>query len=290
MNTRRKIISTLGFGALAWPLSSLAQQAGKVWRIGMLETVSPERNAANMDALREGLKEYGYVEGRNLVIEYRSAAGRAEQFASLVNELLALKVDVIVTRGTPATLAAKKATTTVPIVAAAIGEPLLAVATLSKPGANVTGLSSLSTDLEGKRVELIKEVFPGVRRIAGLMNMSNPVHSPQWREMERAALTLKLQPQLLDVVLMFEAPFDCHQHVELQDPALGHREHRRGASGLRDHAQRLRVRRARCCSRSPRVDRPPSRSSMRPVLGGHRPHRRDPDGPSITEKPGWSGP
>src|SRR6185312_13234710 len=132
---RRDFITLLGGVTAAWPLAAHAQQ-GKLWRIGMLETISPVLNAANLAAFRNGLRQLGYVEGQNYVIEYRSADGRAERFAELAADLLRLNVDVIVTRGTPAVLAAKKATTTTPIVMAAIGEPLDSgvVASLPRPG------------------------------------------------------------------------------------------------------------------------------------------------------------
>src|SRR4026208_1965379 len=133
-----------GFAALAGPLATEAQQAGKIYRIGILETIPAARNAANLDGLRRGLRELNYVEGRNLVIEYRSADGRAERFPDLASELVRLNVDLIVTRGTPAALAAKNATKTIPVVMAAIGEPIntTVIATLAHPGGNVTGLSA----------------------------------------------------------------------------------------------------------------------------------------------------
>ncbi len=113
---RREFIGLLGGGAAAWPLLARAQQVGKIYRIGILETIPAARNAANLDALRKGLRDLGYVEGRNLVIEYRSADGRAERFPDLASELVRLKVDLIVTRGTPATQAVQNATGTVPVV------------------------------------------------------------------------------------------------------------------------------------------------------------------------------
>ena len=131
---RREFITLVG--AAAWPLAARAQQ-GKLWRIGMLETISPALNAANLAAFTNGLRQLGYVEGQSYVIEYRSAEGRAARFPEFASELVASKVDVIVTRGTPAALAAKNATATIPVVMAAIGEPLDtgAVASLARPGA-----------------------------------------------------------------------------------------------------------------------------------------------------------
>ena len=122
MTTRRQSVFALGACALAVHAHCFAQAQDRIWRIGMLETVSRELNAANLDAFRQGLRELGYVEGRNLVIEYRSANGRSDRFPDLVAELVALKVDLIVTRGTPASLAAKRATQTIPVVMANAGD------------------------------------------------------------------------------------------------------------------------------------------------------------------------
>jgi putative ABC transport system substrate-binding protein len=176
-----------------------AQPSSKVWRVGVLETTSMAQNAASFDAFRQSLHDLGYVEGQNLIIEYRSAEGRGERFAKLAADLLHLNVDVIVTRGTPAVLAAKKATTTTPIVMAAIGEPLMVVVSLAHPGGNITGLSGYTTDLEAKRAEIIKELVPGVVRIAGLYNMVNPVVPAQWDQLQTAAPKLGIEPQLLDI-------------------------------------------------------------------------------------------
>jgi len=198
---RRTFIGGVASGVLVVSLHSYAQPQGKVWRIGILETVSPELNAANLDAFQQGLRELGYVEGRNFVIEYRSADGRSERFPSLAAELVGLKVDLIVTRGTPASLAAKRATRTIPVVMANAGEPVETglVISLARPGGNVTGLSSLTVRLEAKRLGLLRELVPGITRIAALYNMSSPANPPQWKEIETAARSLSVQPQLLDV-------------------------------------------------------------------------------------------
>jgi putative tryptophan/tyrosine transport system substrate-binding protein len=196
---RREFITLVGGAAVAWPLAATAQQAGRLYRIGVLETTSADQNAANMDALRLGMKVLGYIEGQNFVIEYRSANGRGERFPELALDLLHLKVDVIVTRGTPAVLAAKNATTSVPVVMAAVGEPLMVVPNLAHPGGNITGLSGFSTDLEAKRFEILHELVPHAARIAGLYNMGNPVSPPQWNELQRAAQIRGVQSQLLDV-------------------------------------------------------------------------------------------
>ena len=178
-----------------------AQPAGKVYRIGMLETRSTHLNAANLDAFRQALLVLGYKEGQNLEIAYRSSDGRDERFPRLASELVGLKVDLILTRGTPAGLAAKSATRTIPVVMASSGDPVGSglVASLGRPGGNVTGLSSLDGEIGAKRVELLRELVPRLTRIAGLFNMGNPSLALQWKEVERTARTLGIQPQLLDV-------------------------------------------------------------------------------------------
>jgi putative ABC transport system substrate-binding protein len=196
---RRHFISLLGAAAIGRPLAALAQSSSKIWRVGVLETTSIALNAPNFDAFRQSMRELGYTEGQNLIIEYRSAEGRGDRFAGLATELVGLNVDVILTRGTPAVLAAKKATTTIPIVTAAMGEPLMVVSSLAHPGGNITGLSGFATDLEAKRAEVIKELVPNSARIAGLYNMGNPVVPPQWDQLQAAARKLGLVPQLLDV-------------------------------------------------------------------------------------------
>ena len=197
---RREFISLLG-GAAAWPLRAGAQQAGKVYRIGVLEMTSATLNVANVYALRAGLRQLGYFEGQNLVIEYRSADGRDDRFPGLARELLALKVDVIVTRGTPAAKAAKNATSTVPVVMAASGDPLGTglVTSLSRPGGNITGLSAIVGELAPKRLELIREIVPGLARIAVLANTSNDAVRRDWARIETAARSLGVQSQLLDL-------------------------------------------------------------------------------------------
>jgi len=176
-------------------------QQRKPWRIGVLETVSAGLNAANVYAFKNGLRELGYKEGADYRIEYRSADGRAARFPELASDLVNLKVDVILTRGTPAALAAKNATKALPIVMAAVGEPVGTgvVESLGQPGGNVTGFSALVTELAAKRVELMKEVLPGVKRLGFLNNMSNPVVPPQWEETTIAARSLNIQAELLDV-------------------------------------------------------------------------------------------
>jgi putative tryptophan/tyrosine transport system substrate-binding protein len=202
MKTPRPIFtSILTVALLIAPLPVHAQPAGKVYRVGVLETIPLALNAANFDAFRHGLRALGYIEGQNLVIEYRSADGDASRFPALATELVRLQVDVLVTRGTPAALAAKNAAGSIPVVMAAIGDPsaLGIVANLARPGGNITGLNAFATELSGKRIELLREILPRIKRIAALLNMGNPLFPPQWKEIETAARSLGIKPQLLDV-------------------------------------------------------------------------------------------
>jgi putative tryptophan/tyrosine transport system substrate-binding protein len=196
---RRNFVIGVGCVIAAWPTGVRAQQGEKIYRIGILEPIPARRNAANLDALRKGLRNLGYTEGRNLVTEYRSADGRAERFADLASELVRLKVDLIVTRGTPATIAAQNATGTIPVVMATMGGPGAIVASFAKPGGNVTGVITFSTELSAKRVELLKELVPRLSRVALLHNMANPAVPAEWEETKTAARSLGLQAELLDV-------------------------------------------------------------------------------------------
>jgi putative tryptophan/tyrosine transport system substrate-binding protein len=195
---RREFITLLGGAAVAWPLAARAQQGGQIFRIGLVETTSAELNATNLAAFRRGLQELGYTEGRNLILEYRSADGDASRFPALISELIGLKVDLIVARGTPAALAVKQATRTIPVIMA-VGEPLLIVDSLARPGGNITGLSGVQPELETKRLELLTEMAPGSAGVAALLNMGNPVTAPQLKELERAARLKGLLLRLFDV-------------------------------------------------------------------------------------------
>jgi putative tryptophan/tyrosine transport system substrate-binding protein len=194
---RREFITLLGGAAAAWPLAVRAQQAGKVWRIGMLEASAMALNQANQDAFRRGLRDLGYIEGHNLIIEYRSAEGRSELFGALAAELVRLNVDLIVTRGTPAALAAKEASSIIPVVMAASGDPVGTgiVAGLARPGGNVTGLSAFTVEVSSKRLELMNEALGGIQRIAYIHNPNNPAASRQWQELQAAAHSLRIEPQ-----------------------------------------------------------------------------------------------
>jgi putative ABC transport system substrate-binding protein len=195
---RRRFLGVLG-GAAAWPLTARAQ--AKVHTVGILETVPRAQNQANFAALLDGLRGLGYVEGQNLRIDYRSADGHGERFPQLAADLVRNRVDLIVTRGTPAVRAAKAATATIPIVMAAIGEPLGVgvVASLAHPGGNVTGLSAFVTELSGKRIELLKEAFPSISAVGHLNNLGNPVAPPQWEATRAVASQLRLTAELFDV-------------------------------------------------------------------------------------------
>jgi ABC-type uncharacterized transport system substrate-binding protein len=197
--TRRKFIALLGGAAAAWPLAARAQQAGRIYRIGILEPIPAARNTANLDKLRKGLRDLGYLEGQNLVIEYRSADGRAERFLDLASELVGLNVDLILTRGTPATTAVQNATGTIPVVMMTMGGPGAIVASFARPAGNITGVITFSTELTAKRVEILKELVPGLSRVALLHNMGNPAVPPEWEETKTAARSLGLQAELLDV-------------------------------------------------------------------------------------------
>jgi putative ABC transport system substrate-binding protein len=198
---RRRVLAGVAVGLSFAGRFAAHAQGTRVYRIGILETVPAELNRRNLDALLRGLRERGYVEGQNLQVEYRSANGRAERFLDLATELVHLPVDLIVTRGTPATKAAKAATDQIPIVMAAIGEPLGVgvVASLAHPGGNITGLSAYVTELAGKRVELLKEARPSIARVGFLVNLGNPVSPPQWEASQATARALGLAAELLDV-------------------------------------------------------------------------------------------
>ena len=196
---RREFVIGLGCAAAVWPLRTRAQQGGKIYRIGILEWIPADRNTANLTGLHKGLRDLGYVEGRNVIIEYRSADGRAERFPDLAAELMRLKVDLVVTRGTPATKAVQNATGTIPVVMATMGGPGAIVASFARPGGHITGVITFSTELTAKRVEILKELVPGLSRVALLHNMGNPAVPPEWDETKAAARSLGLEAELLDV-------------------------------------------------------------------------------------------
>jgi len=183
------------------PLAVDAQPSEKVYRIGMLERTSKTLNAASVNGFLRGMQELGYVEGKHFVIEYRSADGLDERFPELAADLVRVKVDLIVTRGTQAILATKNATNTIPIIITGAGDPVAQgmVASLARPGGNITGLNPMVTELYPKRVELLRALVPKAVRIAALCNMSSPAVPPAWKEVERAARSLGIEAQLFDV-------------------------------------------------------------------------------------------
>jgi len=196
---RREFIAFLGGVAATWPLAASAQS--KIPRIGFMGNSTAALEANLVDAFREGLREHSYEEGRNIVIEYRWADGKYERFPALVAELIAAKVDVIVTAGTPAALAMKKATTTVPLVMVAVGDPVGTglVPSLARPGGNLTGLSSIAPDLEGKRLQLLREVVPALSHVAMFINSLNPFHVSSMRQARAAAQAMGIKLQLHDI-------------------------------------------------------------------------------------------
>jgi putative tryptophan/tyrosine transport system substrate-binding protein len=187
------VIVTLTLGMLTAPLAAQAQPSGKVYRIGFLSTAPPP--AHRWEALLDGLRERGYREGQNLVFERRFSEGNAERFPEFAAELVRLRVDCIIVTTTPAALAARHATTTIPIVMPTAIDPVEAglVASLAQPGGNLTGLSILAPELNGKRLELLQEVVPGMTRVAVLWNAANPANAAAWEETQAAARALGLR-------------------------------------------------------------------------------------------------
>ncbi len=197
---RRRFLIAAG-ALLAAPLGSKAQRPAKIRRIGMLIPVRPADAASNIEAFRQGLRQLGYIEGQHITIEPRYSEGRDERFGDLAAELASLKVDVIVIWGTPAARAAKGATRTIPIVMASLVDPVGTglIASLARPGGNLTGVTSGGAALSGKSLQLLKELVPGVTRIAVLWNPANPVQPVMFRETQVAAETLKIRLQSVGV-------------------------------------------------------------------------------------------
>jgi ABC-type uncharacterized transport system substrate-binding protein len=178
-----------------------AQQQRKIPRIGILLPNPPALSAHLLKAFQQGLRDLGYVEGQNIVIEYRFGKGKSEGYPYLAAELVQLKVDVIVTSSTPAIESVKNATSTIPIVMAASADPVGSglIASLDRPGGNITGLAMLSPELSGKRLELLKETVPRLSRVAVLWNPRNISSAASWQESQLAALGLKMQVQSIEV-------------------------------------------------------------------------------------------
>jgi putative tryptophan/tyrosine transport system substrate-binding protein len=197
--SRRQFIALAG-GVAVWPFAAQAQP-GKVYRVGFLGNSTAALEANLIGPFRESLRAHGYEEGRNLRIEYRWAEGNYDRFPKLIAELLALKVEVLVTAGTPPTLALKKATASVPIVMIAVGDPIGTgiVSSLARPGGNITGLSSIAPELEGKRLELLREIMPQLSHVAVLSNPTNPFHKTALQQARDAAQMLKIKVLSLGV-------------------------------------------------------------------------------------------
>jgi ABC-type uncharacterized transport system substrate-binding protein len=198
---RRDFITLIGGAAAGWPLAARAQQAGKLPTIGVLAATTASVSGQWVAAFVQRLRELGWMEGRNVAIEVRWAEGRDERSAEIAAEFVRLKVDVIVTWSTTAALAAKQATSAIPIVFAAAGDPvgIGLVASLSRPGGNVTGLSVQLADLAGKRLELLREFIPGLRRLAIMGNVGNPFTVLEMGETQAAAHTLGLEVATLKI-------------------------------------------------------------------------------------------
>jgi putative ABC transport system substrate-binding protein len=238
-------IITLVFGLLCAPLTAVEAQQAKVARIGFLSAVSPSGIVARIEAFRQGLGELGYVEGKSLVIEYRWAEGKLDHLPDLAADLVRLKVDVIVTAGPQATRAAKEATVTTPIVMAQDPDPVgnRFVASLARPGGNITGLSILAPEISGKQIELLKEIVPRLSRVAVLGTSTIPGSTQSFREAELAAGAFGVKVQYLDIrgpkdietafraaskgradaVLLLTSPVAISQRTQITDLAVKHR-------------------------------------------------------------------
>jgi putative ABC transport system substrate-binding protein len=203
--TRRREFVTLLCGAavgpLVWPLSARAQQRNKVPTIGFLGSTTPTVWSAFVAAFLQRLRELGWIDGRNIAIEYRWAEGRDDRYDEFAAEFVRLKVDVIVTAGTAAVIAVKKATSTIPIVFAAAGDPVGTglVASLARPGHNITGLSNQQTDLAGNRLQLLREVVPELRRVAVMGNVDTPNVPLEMDEVQKAASKLGLEVAKVEI-------------------------------------------------------------------------------------------
>jgi putative tryptophan/tyrosine transport system substrate-binding protein len=201
VDVMKRKVTSVAVGALlfAFCAPSEAQQPGNVPRIGFLSQAPPA--APLIEAFRQGLREHGYVEGKTIIIEYRHAEGKPDRLAGLASDLVRLKVNAIVVAGGEATLAAKNATTVIPIIMASASDPVGSglVASLARPGGNITGSSSLGPELSGKRLELLKDVVSALSRVATIGYNGNPAYKLQSKELETAAQALKLQLQILEV-------------------------------------------------------------------------------------------
>ncbi len=195
-------VLAVAFAILAFTQPAYAQQAGKVPQIGYLDANPLSKGAARREAFRQGLRELGYVEGKNIIIQWRSAEGKRGRLPALAAELVRLKVNVILSVGASTTRAAKKATSKIPIVIAQHSDPVGSgfVASLARPGGNVTGLSTLAPEVSAKQMQLLKEIIPKLSRVAVLGTSTRPGNAQALREIERAAQALKVKLQYLDIL------------------------------------------------------------------------------------------
>ena len=216
---RRTFLGSLTLGIFGVTQVTAAQQSGRQYRVGFLGNATASLEATLVGAFRDGLRELGYVEGQNVVIEYRWAEGDYSRLPALIAELVAQKVDVIVTAGTPATLAVKKAATSIPLVMVAVGDPVgtKIVPSLSHPGGNITGLTSISTEMDGKRLELLREVVPRVSHIAVLWNPASPLQVLAEKQTQAAAQVLRMKVLSLGVRTI-EQIKDAFTTIAREDP------------------------------------------------------------------------
>ena len=208
MNNRRKLVIALGASALTAPFGSFAQQQGKVWRVGFLGTATAAGYVREVDAIRAAFRDLGYVEGKNIVIEYRWAENNPERWKEMAAELVAIKVDAIITHSTLGAGTAAQATKSIPIVMADGADPVAAglVASLARPGGNITGSTSFQIELAAKRFELLKEVTPRIKRVAIVFNPMNASSESLLREIETAAKTMKVELHQFPVKAPAELP------------------------------------------------------------------------------------
>ena len=227
---RREFVTFLGGAAVAWPLAAGAQ-VGKRYMVGIFSAGGGDVQAALNSAFSDGLRELGWVEGKNVAFENRNAEDRLERLPEFAADLVRLKVDVIAAAGTLAPLAAKQATTTIPIVMTSAGDPLGSglVASLARPGGNVTGMSLMAPDLGAKRLELLKELLPRLSRVAVLWNAANPYSALVFKETQAGGRTLGIEVQSLEVRGPddFDATFETARRlrpdalITVEDPLTG---------------------------------------------------------------------
>jgi putative ABC transport system substrate-binding protein len=232
----------IGLGAvLAAPLAVEAQQAGKAYRVAFLTAYSSETDLPLFDSFRHGMRELGYVEGRNVAYETRWAEGRLDRLPVLAAQLITLKPDVMVVSSTPAVLAAKKATRTIPIVMTSVGDPVGTglVDSLGRPGSNITGNTTLIGEMAGKRLELLKELVPGLARVAVLGHPSDPIFAVQMRHAQAAAQSLKVELFPVEIRSIGDLAFEtiAKQRAEgvlrLGDPLVIPGRHRTAALAIK---------------------------------------------------------